>query len=159
MIFYRICREKFCRDLSGKGAELYGGRWNSKGRPALYTSSSIALATVEVAVHLPLNLVPADFMLVIIRLPLTDKRASVTELKKEELPKSWNVYPFPVATQKRGDEFLAEANYLAMSIPSAAVEGDRNYLVNPLHPLAARMQIEEIRPYAFDQRLFVREPL
>lgn len=33
--------------FSGRGAELYGGRFNSKGRPALYTSTSVLTALRE----------------------------------------------------------------------------------------------------------------
>ena len=39
-------------DLSGRGAERTGGRWNAKGSAMLYTSESIALACLETLVHL-----------------------------------------------------------------------------------------------------------
>jgi RES domain-containing protein len=47
-------------DLSGKGAEITGGRWNDKGTPLVYTSTNRALAALETIVHLnsgglPLN--------------------------------------------------------------------------------------------------------
>jgi RES domain-containing protein len=47
-------------DLSGKGAETTGGRWNAVGIPMVYTSLSRALASLETVVHLnagglPLN--------------------------------------------------------------------------------------------------------
>ena len=69
MIVYRLSRARFSKDLSGRGAELAGGRWNSKGTPMLYTSDSIALCTVEVAVHMPLGIVPFDYELVQIQVP------------------------------------------------------------------------------------------
>jgi len=55
-------------DVSGKGAEKTGGRWNRKGAPILYCSSTIALACLETLVRLsgrdplPLNryLVPEE---------------------------------------------------------------------------------------------------
>nr|WP_295112583.1 RES family NAD+ phosphorylase [uncultured Caulobacter sp.] len=34
-------------DMTGKGAEIDGGRWNGKGVPALYTATSRALACLE----------------------------------------------------------------------------------------------------------------
>jgi hypothetical protein len=57
-------------DLSGKGAALTGGRWNSKGTPLLYTCQARALCTAEVAVHLPLGRMPRDYVLVSVEIPL-----------------------------------------------------------------------------------------
>src|SRR5713101_8129256 len=39
-------------DLSGKGAEKTGGRWNRKGTAMVYASASRALACLETIVHL-----------------------------------------------------------------------------------------------------------
>jgi RES domain-containing protein len=45
---YRALNPVFAREpLSGHGASLYGGRFNSKGVPALYTSLSIVTAIKE----------------------------------------------------------------------------------------------------------------
>ena len=53
-------------DLSGKGAEKTGGRWNRPGLPVAYAASSIALAALETVVHLHLenqDYVPQPFLL------------------------------------------------------------------------------------------------
>ena len=56
---YRIAKRKFARSrkeiMSGRGALLYGGRWNSPGRPVAYASQSLSLATLEVSVHLTMS--------------------------------------------------------------------------------------------------------
>lgn len=45
---YRALNPIYAREpLSGRGAELYGGRFNPKGLPALYTSTSIMTALRE----------------------------------------------------------------------------------------------------------------
>lgn len=47
-ILYRALNPLYAREpLSGRGAELYGGRFNRKGTPALYTSVSIMTALRE----------------------------------------------------------------------------------------------------------------
>ena len=37
----------------GEGARLAGGRWNKIGIPMIYTADSLALAALEIMVHLP----------------------------------------------------------------------------------------------------------
>jgi RES domain-containing protein len=45
---YRALNHIYAREpLSGRGAELYGGRFNRKGTPALYTSVSVMTALRE----------------------------------------------------------------------------------------------------------------
>ena len=57
-------------DLSGKGAELSGGRWNRKGTPLIYASVSRALACLETVVHLTQTPLPLNRYLVEIRVPI-----------------------------------------------------------------------------------------
>ncbi|MFD2999223.1 RES family NAD+ phosphorylase [Pontibacter toksunensis] len=154
MIVYRLSRGKYRNDLSGRGAELAGGRWNSKGIAILYTSESIALCTVEIAVHMPLGIVPADYFLVRIYLP---DEVPLQELADEELPADWKSFPHANSTQEIGDAFVMESEYLIMKVPSATVQGNYNYLVNPRHPEFNKVAALEAVPFEFDKRLFVKE--
>ena len=43
MQVYRIAQKAFINDLSGEGARLFGGRWNRRGIPLLYTAESRSL--------------------------------------------------------------------------------------------------------------------
>ena len=53
MILYRLIKSEFAHDAwSGQGAHLYGGRWNHKGTPAVYASTQISLAALEILVHI-----------------------------------------------------------------------------------------------------------
>jgi len=50
---WRILKEKHAATaFSGEGAAKTGGRWNSRGVPVIYTSSTQSLATLESLVHL-----------------------------------------------------------------------------------------------------------
>ena len=42
MIIYRFSDSDYKNDLSGEGARLYGGRWNSVGSPMLYATEHIS---------------------------------------------------------------------------------------------------------------------
>ena len=47
-LLYRALNPVYAREpLSGRGAQLYGGRFNAKGTPALYASLSIMTALRE----------------------------------------------------------------------------------------------------------------
>ncbi len=150
MIVYRLAKEIYADDLSGRGAEIAGGRWNSKGNPALYTGQSIALCVTEIAVHIPLGIIPKDYRLVHIEIPDFDF------FEPKKLPKDWNTFPHPDSTQKIGDKFLKENKFVLMKIPSAAVQGEFNYIINPRHKNFSEVKIKKIEKFTFDDRLFIR---
>ncbi|MHC2992512.1 RES superfamily protein [Pontibacter sp. HJ8] len=153
MIVYRLSKGMYRNDLSGKGAELAGGRWNSKGIAMLYTSESIALCTVEVAVHMPLGIVPKDYHLVRIEIPDT---VAIHEISEESLPATWKSFPHPNITQEMGDNFVMQSEFLVLKVPSATVQGTYNYLLNPRHREFGQVQVVDTIPFEFDERLFVK---
>lgn len=68
MKVYRISKQKFANDLTGLGASIVGGRWNSKGKSILYTASSRALAMLETLVRIS-NIPVPDFVIAEIEIP------------------------------------------------------------------------------------------
>ena len=153
MIVFRLSRGKYTRDLSGKGAEMYGGRWNSKGTPLLYTSQSRALAFAEISMHIPLSIVPKDYFLITIQIPDT---ATILELTEVDMPLDWRLNPHSDSTQKMGDQFTDSLKHLALRVPSAVVPGDFNYLVNPLHTMMREVTIANVELFEFDSRFASR---
>jgi RES domain-containing protein len=151
MIVFRLAKEAYAKDLSGAGAEKSGGRWNSKGNAMLYTSESRALCMLEVAVHIPLHLIPSDYWLVTLEIPGT---IPVLEINPKNLPPDWTAIPPANSTQETGDHFLHDAKYGLMKVPSVVVPGDFNWLVNPLHPMVKKVKIIATEPFKFDGRLF-----
>jgi RES domain-containing protein len=153
MIVFRLIFIKFSPDLTGKGAEKSGRRWNSIGIPMIYTSESRALCTAEVAVHIPLGNIPKDFELISIYIPEDIK---ITETLIQDLPIGWKTFPHLEITQKIGDQFIMQNKFLVMKVPSAVVPGDYNYLINPRHPDLSKIEIIKKEPYEFDERFFNR---
>ncbi|WP_341227059.1 RES family NAD+ phosphorylase [uncultured Arcticibacterium sp.] len=151
MIVYRLASGPYKEDISGTGARLFGGRWNSKGMQVLYTSSSIALCTVEISVRTPLHSLPIDYFLIKVYIP---DDFAIYQIPNEVLPDGWDVLPHGDFTQKLGDSFLKKGDYLLMKTPSACVEGDFNYLINPFHPNFDKVKIIETKKFEFDSRLF-----
>jgi len=153
MIVFRLSKSKFANDLSGKGAEKSGGRWNSHGTAMVYTSESRALCTTEIAVHTPLGNLPPDYCIVTIEIP---ESAPLQILNLNELPSDWNTLPHSHSTQEIGDEFITEEKFLVLKVPSVVVHGDFNYLLNPKHPQFNDVKIKSIDSFNFDKRLFNR---
>lgn len=153
MILFRLSKGLYKHDLSGRGAEIAGGRWNSKGIPLLYTCESRALCTTEIAVHTPLGIVPHDYWLITLELP---DGLPFTEILLKELPEDWKTFPHPNSTQLLGDAFVQQGKFLGVKVPSAVVHGDSNYLLNPRHPGFPQVTIKETEPFPFDERLFIK---
>lgn len=151
MTVYRLTRGKYALDLSGVGASMFGYRWNSKGIKAVYTASSRALAMSEVLVHLPLFLLPEDYVMLEIEIPsdVLIEKLDVTRLKE-----NWNAFPHPKTNQKIGDEFFRNNQACVLQVPSAVVMGDFNFLLNPNHPDMEKIRIVHVSDFSFDKRIF-----
>jgi len=148
---YRLAREPYANSLSGKGAAIKGGRWNSTGIEMIYTAENRSLAMAEVAVHFTLATLPEDYMMGTLRIP---DSSSIEELHREDLPANWYVFPHLLTTQSIGDRFIQENKYLILKVPSAVVKGDFNLLLNPSHPEFKEIQIIAVEKFPFDQRIF-----
>lgn len=146
MIVFRIAARSYANDLSGRGASMYGGRWNPKGVPMLYTSATLSLAALELAVNLPPGRIPNFYQAVEISIP--DKLITTVD----ELPAQWSGYPYVPATQRIGRQFI-KSNELVLKVPSAVISTEYNYLINPNHPRINDVFIKDQRPFLFDSRL------
>jgi RES domain-containing protein len=151
MIVYRLSKKEYINDISGRGAEISGGRWNEKGFPALYTASSRALAALEVAVHVPFGILPIEYYMVEVELP---DNSDILRIKIADLPARWNRNPIVGVTQVLGTDFLKANKYLIMQVPSASVSGDYNYVINPGHADFKSVKVVLTEPFEFDSRLF-----
>lgn len=152
MIVYRLSKAIHAKDLSGTGAEKNGGRWNTVGIPMIYTSESRALCIAEVAVHLPMGILPEDFTLITIDIP----GRFIFSLPDSLLPKDWKSIPPAKSTKTIGDQFIRNQKYLTLKVPSMIVKDEHNFLVNPLHSAIKEVRIISIEPFEFDSRLFIR---
>ena len=141
MRLWRLAREAHSA-LDGEGARMFGGRWNSPGRPAVYCAGSAALAVLEVRVHLdlPLDLLPEDYRLFAVE---------TRDAEFEDAP------PQAVETARAfGDAWLASGRSAILRVPSIILPEEWNVLINPLHAHAQHIQVISRRPCLFDSRLF-----
>lgn len=153
MHLFRVAKTVYIGDLSGAGPRQYGGRWNHKGTAVIYTAETRSLVTLEYLVHVPLSYEPLGLSIATLIVP---DGASVRELCPSELPDDWNRFPAPSRLADLGSEWVRGNESLLLRVPSAVVDDEFNLVINPGHPEMANVSIENVTPYAFDERLVRR---
>jgi len=152
VIIWRLCRQRYAnRLLDGEGARLYGGRWNLPGTPMVYTAGTLALAALEVLVHVDHDLAPPDLVAIPIEIP---KKMRIEKIETAVLPAHWRTTPAPEQLQRFGTAWVRRGTSLLLRVPSALIPEEYNYLVNPAHSDVKRLRVGEPRPFIFDPRLF-----
>jgi formylglycine-generating enzyme required for sulfatase activity/RES domain-containing protein len=146
-------------DLSGNGAARYPGRWNSRDRPIVYTSSSIALACLETVVHLAGD-DPLPFPRQLVRITIPSPHWQQRKMFANEEFSGWASAPTPehaedwlAATRAWGDAWLLGLESLLAEVPSVIVPEETNLLLNPRHPAHGELVAEIVRPWKYDARL------
>ncbi len=156
MRIWRLCRAPFATEsFGGEGARRFGGRWNSRGVPMVYGSTSLALAAIELFVHLEPGQAPDDLVYLSALLPEGEPART---LESGDLPQAWWSDSALAATRALGDTWIAARTSLAMLVPSVPIRAEWNVLVNPLHPSLSELQIDVPQPFAFDARMFRQAP-
>jgi RES domain-containing protein len=149
MIVYRITNAAFDDDITGTGAKLNGARWNSKGTPMLYCAQHISLAVLEMLVNTQFKDYSIELSLMYIRLPDDIKPA---EIKLNKIKTGWK--EDHSYTKFMGDEFIRQNNSLILQVPSAVINEEFNFLVNPLHADFKKIKIIHSKSFWPDARLF-----
>lgn len=149
MIAYRLTQSRFKEDLSGEGASVYGGRWNSKGLRMLYSAEHISLALLELLVNMNPSTSPflPSFHLLEIDLPET----TFPVLNAADIKKDWR--SDLQYSRFIGDEFLKARSSLLMKVPSAVVPEEYNVIINPYHKDFAKIKTIRAKTYKIDGRL------
>jgi RES domain-containing protein len=147
---WRLCKKQYAETaFDGEGARRVGGRWNSRGNPVTYTSENLSLSALELLVHLDVVEAPPDFVAIPADIP---DELVVESLEADDLPDDWRRTPGHPELKRLGDTWLHSAASPVMSVPSVVVPTEYNYLLNPDHDEARRIQIGEPRPFEFDER-------
>jgi RES domain-containing protein len=151
MRFWRICRQRYAAEAgSGEGARIFGGRWNSRGVRVVYASTSLALAAVETFVNVEPNLQPKDLVSIEGEIPET---LEIGRLDLQALPADWHETR-DESLRRFGDEWIRSRQTVALLVPSAAIRGDWNVLLNPAHPDFRKIKFLGPKPFEFDARMF-----
>lgn len=122
----------------------------------VYTASTLSLAALELFVNLDPEDLPPNLVSIFASVP---DNLPIAEIQSNSLPRNWRTYPAPPALQKVGGDWIAKGRIAILSVPSAVIPEDRNYLLNPAHPDFKRIEIGEPKPFRFDPRMWRRTGL
>jgi RES domain-containing protein len=147
---WRITKTRYAGTaFDGEGARLNGGRWNSPGTRVVYVSQSVALATLEVLVGLQ----DAPLLSAYSLIPIEFAEKLVETLDRKALPARWKQHPAPAEARRVGDLWVAEGRSAVLRVPSAIVEAEYNYLLNPRHKDFKQVRIRKPQRFRLDPRL------
>ncbi|MCP4664988.1 MAG: RES domain-containing protein [Deltaproteobacteria bacterium] len=146
---WRIIKAKHQeKAFDGEGARLYGGRWNTKGIPVVYVAESLALASLEIIIHLPAD----ELLHKYVRIPVTFGPKLVSEVDVTGLSEGWDSDPAPAFTKLVGNRWIKDQKSVILKVPSAIIPEEFNYLINPFHPDLTKLSIGSPVAYFFDPR-------
>lgn len=147
---WRIVKTRFAAEaFSGEGARLYGGRWNSHATPVVYAAGSQSLATLELLVHLDnISVLPSYSIC-----PIDFDESLVESLDRTALPSDWRESPAPTSLQLIGDDWIFQGSSVVLAVPSAVIDAENNYLINPAHKNFKKLLIGKMGLFKLDARL------
>jgi RES domain-containing protein len=155
-LVWRLARSEFANELDGEGPRLFGARWTSRGRNAVYTASYLSLSVLEVYVNIPQELRDDLPILRAVRISIPDD-APTAQVSQEQLAGLMG-RPDPIAASRAvGNNWLDRSDTLVLEVPSVLVPEETNLVLNPAHPRMREVKIVSTRPFRFDPRLVVRK--
>ncbi|MEO1256696.1 MAG: RES domain-containing protein [Bacteroidota bacterium] len=144
MIVYRLTLPQYANDLSGTGASLFGGRWNSIGNPLIYTAQTSSLSILEHLVHIHGT---ESIRYVLSRIGINEHQV---EDLKYSVSNTWELNEDE--TSEIGDAWLKNRSSPVLKVASVLNPLEYNFLINPNHP-DLELKIENQDWFIYDRRL------
>lgn len=144
---YRIADRRHAL-LDGKGALLYGGRWNSPGSRVMYASLSQAGAMLEILASANIGRFPRTHVLVQITIP---KGVPFDEVVATDVP-GWNSADMR-ASRRYGDTWIHSGRSAFLIVPSVVAPKDRNVVIHLDHPDTKKTASSAPERVQWDERL------
>ena len=116
--------------------------------PQFSTAARRFRCALEVLVHS--DGLPQDRMVIAAAIP---DDVSIEMIADADLPADWKADIHPSSTRNYGTQWAAQKRSAVLSVPSAVVSDERNYLINPAHPNFAKIKFSNPKPFEFDLRL------
>ena len=147
---WRIVKAIYADEIfNGEGARVFPARWHKAGHRVVYTAATASLATLELIANTPLPQRLAQYVIASCTFP----EALVEVIDETTLPANWRDFPGPPELQRIGMRWLLSGSSAVLSVPSAVIPEERNYLINPEHEHFSSVDVSPPRPFDLDFRL------
>jgi len=146
---WRITKAKFAATaFDGHAAAKFPGRWNPSGVRAAYTAENRSLAALEVLANAEDKdtLLSARWSIIPVRIDPDLIYAP------EKFPADWRSVPPSDSTRRFGADWVTKGTSAVLRVPSIVTLGEFCYVLNPLHPDFAKLDIGRAEPFTFDAR-------
>jgi RES domain-containing protein len=156
LILFRLTKTKYA-NLSGVGAALVPGRWNSSGQETIYTSTEAGTCVLEMLAHTRKDSIPSNLALMKIRV------AGQWATHKDALfdaKTSGSLWIYRSIAETRDDYQKSQHWYpggdspFAVAIPSVIVPAWNVVLYPKGIGFWDHVSLESVEPFEFDPRLF-----
>jgi RES domain-containing protein len=154
MIIYRLSKKLHSAEpYSGEGGRFAAGRWNRLGTLMAYASGSRPMAFLEVLARIKANDLRNINRLYVMCPAEIPNQLVPPVVPLDTLPRDWRAFPAPASTQEFGEQWIASRSSLVLTVPSALMPSESNYVINPLHHHFAKLRVLPSEPLSLEPRL------
>lgn len=116
----------------------------------VYLANSLSLAALELLAHIDYERALSEFK----ALSVDFDEILLLKVETASLPENWG--EDLAYTQALGNAWIERKASALLAVPSRVVPVERNYLLNPAHPDADRIQLGKPQPFRYDPRVLKR---
>lgn len=147
MQVFRIGLAKYTTALHASGR---AARWNPNDIEMIYTAASRSLACLENIVHRNQVGLNQAFKVMTIEIP---DDLQVLSIEQRKLQEGWTEFHQMPLTQKLGEDWIKAGKSAVLKVPSAIINAEYNYLINPNHPDFKYIKLLKSEVFIFDKRI------
>jgi len=141
--------------MDGVGAAYSGLRWNTVGLKMVYCAQSLALAVLEIRVHLTIARPKERF----VGLEVAVIESAIERPQLSDLPRFWRRGPpastSDTAARRFGARWIRERLSVALQVPSAVIPSESIFSLNPEHlDFNKSVRLARTLPVTLDPRLW-----
>lgn len=117
----------------------------------MFTSATLSLAALERFVNTDPDLEPDELVAIAVDI---EANIAIETVALADLPPDWRTYPAPPGLVEIGERWFRGSTSAILSVPSAVIPSERNFILNPLHVDFGRLTVQPAKVFSFDPRMW-----